>query len=261
MSPDLGPVAPEDPPVEEALNPERSLPPAGVRTTAAPAEGGTTVVVIRHGEARCNVDGVVGGEKGCTGLTARGIAQVEALAARLARSGELAGVDALYASTLPRAIETARLLAPALDRWRSGPPLEVVQDCGLCELHPGEADGLTWPEFAERYGEPRWDTDPDQPLAPGAESWAGFQARAAEAVTRIVEAHPGQLVVVACHAGVVGATVYHFLPADPGAGRLRLSPEHASMTMWERWEGRWLLRRYNDVTPIVAPRGPATRRA
>lgn len=250
MSPDLGPVAPEDPPVEEALNPERSLPPAGVRTTAAPAEGGTTVVVIRHGEARCNVDGVVGGEKGCTGLTARGIAQVEALAARLARSGELAGVDALYASTLPRAIETARLLAPALDRWRSGPPLEVVQDCGLCELHPGEADGLTWPEFAERFEAPDWDTRPDQVLAPGGESWRGFTARAAAGVGALAAAHPGQLVVAACHAGVIEATMLRFLPV--AAVRLGLRTEHASMTEWEHQEGRWLLRRYNDATPVPA---------
>ena len=51
------------------------------------------------------------------------MAQVRALADRLARTGELAGVDALYASVLPRAVATAEMLAPALDRWREGPPL------------------------------------------------------------------------------------------------------------------------------------------
>ena len=34
-------------------------------------------------------------------------------------TGELAGTDALYASVLPRAIETAELLAPALRRRRA----------------------------------------------------------------------------------------------------------------------------------------------
>ena len=46
---------------------------------------------------------------------------------RLALTGELAGADALYASVLPRAIETAELLAPALvaddaDGARAKPP-------------------------------------------------------------------------------------------------------------------------------------------
>ena len=68
------------------------------------------------------------------------------LADRLAETGELAGTDVLYASVLPRAIETARLLAPALaGRDADGgdrAALEPVNECGLCELHPGEADGL-----------------------------------------------------------------------------------------------------------------------
>ena len=59
----------------------------------------------------------VGGVRGpdrVPGLTERGRRQVEALGDRLAPTGELAGADALYASVLPRAIETAELLAPAL---------------------------------------------------------------------------------------------------------------------------------------------------
>ena len=97
---------------------------------------------------------------------------------RLAASGELAGADALYASVLPRAIETAGLLAPALGAAGPGsepvPPLEVVTECGLCELHPGDADGLTWSEFTDRFGTLNWDVDPGQPIAPHGESWTGF---------------------------------------------------------------------------------------
>src|SRR5271165_3689113 len=119
-------------------------PPAGARTTGAPDPDATRVVLVRHGEAECNVNGIVGGQAGCTGLTALGQRQVDALAERLARTGELAGVTALYASVLPRAIETAEAIRPALERWRQGPPLEIVTDCSLCELHPGEADGLNW---------------------------------------------------------------------------------------------------------------------
>lgn len=237
-----------------------SVVPAGVRTTSPADARATRVVLVRHGEAACNVAGVVGGRRGCTGLTEQGVAQVTALARRLARTGELAGVAALYASRLPRAIETARRLAPALDRWRDGPPLDVVADCGLCELHPGEADGLRWEEFAARYAEPDWDTDPGRPLSPGGESWTGFVDRAAAAVEQVADAHRGGLVVVACHAGVVEATMLRFLGIAADRPRLRLRTRHASLTAWARAEddgpgappgaapaGRWLLERYNDV--------------
>lgn len=227
------------------MNPERRPPPPGVRTTGPDAPGATRMVLVRHGEAVCNVDGVIGGRTGCRGLTRAGAGQVAALAERLAATGELAGVDALYASALPRAVETARLLAPALDRWRDGPPLEVEVDCGLCELHPGEADGLTWEAFAARYPEPDWDADPDQPLAPGGESWRDFVHRAAAAVTRLADARPGQLLVLASHAGVVESTVLQFLPVDRSVVRLGLRTEHASMTTWQRFGGRWTLRGYN----------------
>jgi probable phosphoglycerate mutase len=185
--------------------------------------------------------------KGCTGLTSRGRAQVGALAARLGRTKELAGTDVLYASVLPRALETAQILAPVLS---SDTTLPVVSDCALCELHPGEGDGLTWAEFVDRFGEPSWDEDPDTPLAPGGESWSSFLARAGDGVEAVVAAHPGRQVVVVCHAGVVEAALARLLPVRPGARRW-LRTEHASMTELELAPGAApVLVRYNDVTPL-----------
>ena len=42
----------------------------------------TSLLVTRHGEAHCNVAGVAGGEKTCTGLTERGRIQVRRDAAQ-----------------------------------------------------------------------------------------------------------------------------------------------------------------------------------
>jgi len=223
------------------------LVPESVRTTAGERGPVTRIVLIRHGEAVCNVRGVVGGRAGCSGLTANGRSQVEALAARLARTGELGSVEALYASTLTRAKETAALLAPALNAWRSGPPLEIREDCDLCELHPGESDGLTWAQFEDRFAMPDWDVDPSTPIAPGGESWTGFVDRASSAVSGLAAAHPQGTVVVACHAGVIESSILRLLPVDRAVARLRLRTLHASMTVWEHGEGVWLLQRYNDV--------------
>ncbi|MHB8439641.1 MAG: histidine phosphatase family protein [Acidimicrobiales bacterium] len=213
----------------------------------------TRMVLVRHGEAVCNVEGIVGGLLGCSGLTDRGRAQVRALERRLAHSGELVSCAALYSSSLARARETALIIAPAL-----GPGVATcLEDCALCELHPGDADGLTWERFAEAYGEPDWDRDPTTPIAPGGESWSGFVDRAADTLTRIAAAHRGAMVVVVCHAGVIEAALLRLLPIGSGAGRLQLRTEHASLTEFEYHEGQWRLLRYNDAAHLL---GPSTER-
>jgi len=229
-----------------------SSPPEGIRTTSSPTHAVTRLVLIRHGEAVCNVSGVCGGRTGCTGLTERGIEQVEKLRDRLAVTGELAGTDALYASVLPRAIQTAEILAPAL-AGGNGPELSVIPECGLCELHPGEADALTWAQFAERFGQLDWDENPDQVIAPGGESWTGFVNRAADMVAALADRHRGQLVVVACHAGVIEASLLALLPVAGGRQRTRLQlrTQHASLTSWEIDDGRWRLLGYNDSAHLL----------
>ncbi len=231
--------------------------PAGIRTVGPGPTGATRIVLVRHGEATCNVSGVCGGPIGCQGLTELGRRQVTSLRDRLVRTGELAGADALYASILPRAIETAELLAPALavdgaDGAEAKPP-ELVTECGLCELHPGEADGLGWGEYTERFGTLDWDADPHQPIAPQGESWAGFVTRVAGTLDAVSADHPGQLVVVACHAGVIEASLLAKVPVAGGSdgARLQLRTRHASLTTWEVHDGRWHLVGYNDAAHLA----------
>ncbi len=247
----------------------RSHPPEGIRTVSDTSVSATRLVLVRHGEAVCNVTGICGGRKGCSGLTDLGVRQVQLLSDRLLLTGELSGAAALYASALPRAIETAEILAPALVAGvgrtlvagdgpdQRGPP-PVTVDCDLCELHPGEADGLSWGEFADRFGDPDWDEDPDRPIAPGGESWTGFVNRAAAALEAVATRHPGELVVVACHAGVIEASMLALLPVVGGrqGARLQLRTRHASLTSWELVDGRWRLLGYNDVAheaQVTAP--------
>ena len=222
--------------------------PASLRMVPPVSEGSTRVVLVRHGEAVCNVSGVVGGVRGCTGLSPVGRHQAEALRRRLAETGTLAGARALYASVLPRALETAAVIAPAVGGGR----LDVQADCGLCELHPGEGDGLSWSAFVERFGEPDWDADPTTVLAPGGESWRGFVDRAASALVELADRHRGAEVVVVCHAGVIEAAMLRFV-AGSADGRLRLRTAHTSLTEFECEgpQGPWRLLRYNDAAHLA----------
>lgn len=219
-------------------------PPPGLKTRGE-APTGTRLVLVRHGEAVCNARGLIGGPVGCGGLTELGRAQARELAARLARTRELDDVGALYTSTLPRSIETAALLAGSL------PALAPVADCGLCELHPGEADGLGWEEYVARYGAPDWGADPTTPMSPGGESWTGFYERATAAMAALVERHRGQRVLLVVHGGVIEQAMKVVLGAAPSA-RLRLLTEHCSMTEVEFAGAAPRLLRYNDLAPLSA---------
>jgi probable phosphoglycerate mutase len=200
----------------------------------------TRLVLVRHGQAVCNVAGVVGGPKGCRGLSATGRAQVRRLAAWLAASGELRAASALYSSPLPRARETAELLRPAV----GGGGLVVQVEEDLAELRPGLLDGRLWAEVAASEALPDWDLAPDEPLGPEAESWTGFVARAHAALQALADRHRGQDLVVVCHAGVIEAAVLGWLGSR--RPRLGLPIAHGSLTWFERRGSTWVLLRGND---------------
>lgn len=224
-----------------------SGPPPGVRTVSEAKADACTLVLVRHGEATCNVAGRVGGPAGCTGLTDLGRAQAEALRRRLAEAGELRGATAIYSSVLVRAVETAEIISPEVGEGH----LSVVRDCALCELHPGESDGLTWEQFSAHFGEPDWDRDPDALVAPGGESWTGFVHRAALALEDLVGRHSGEMVVVVCHAGVIESALIRLLGTT--RFRLGLRTAHTSLTVFEYDGGEfgWRLLRYNDSAHLL----------
>jgi len=244
---------------EMARERRASGPPRGVATvatvsspsSASSREDGTTrLVVVRHGESACSVAGVVGGTKGCTGLSPEGRRQAELLRERLKRTGELSAAAAIYASDLPRALETAWVIQPSV----GGGSLEVLVDPDLRELEPGEADGLTWAEYESLYEPPDFDTDPNRPVAPGGESWSGFVERATRSLERVAQAHSGECVVVVCHAGLVEASMLRFMPACPKVPRLRLPTANTSLTEWLITNGRFVLSRYNDAAHLAGGR-------
>jgi probable phosphoglycerate mutase len=188
---------------------------------------GTRIVLVRHGESRAQELRIVGGHKGCVGLSDLGRRQVGALADRLRRTGELEGAVALYSSVMPRAVETAAILADAL------PVDDVREECDFCEHHPGEGDGLAWTEYDERYPAPDvW--DPHLRRDPGGETWAEMAERVARGLDALVERHPGETVVVACHGGVVVQSMFRWLALDAGGGgeRAWMNPMNASLTEW-----------------------------
>jgi 2,3-bisphosphoglycerate-dependent phosphoglycerate mutase len=71
----------------------------------------TNLYFIRHGEGMTNIFNRILDQGVGSGLTARGIQQVQQLQQRLRITGEIQA-DAIVTSTFRRALETDQLLAP-----------------------------------------------------------------------------------------------------------------------------------------------------
>ena len=208
------------------------------------------LILVRHGEAHAGFHGPIAGPTGCAGLTDLGREQAEALREHLEQTGRL-GADVLLASTLPRAIETASIIAPGLGLELGG------QECDLCEVHTGEADGLTWTEYAARYESFDMEAEPDRVFAPSGDSWNSFHERVGRILDRIAHEHEGHTVVAVCHAGVIGASMRLLLGIPhPGPGA-RMRPTNTGLTMWEHdpTVDQWSLHAFNDAAhlPGVLP--------
>ena len=206
----------------------------------------TRLVLIRHGESEAQTRRIISGHNTCTGLSYLGRAQAEALRNRLVATGELGDVGAVFTSILPRAIETAAIIGPALGG------VTPIEECEWCEIHAGDGEGLTWDDFQNTYpavGDPN---DPFRRRMPKSETWAEFFVRAGARLRRVAHEHEGERVVVVAHGGIIGASFVALgNHSIPDGVVLTHEAINTSITEW-RWTGlHWRLVRFNDAAHIA----------
>ncbi|GAC1617587.1 MAG: histidine phosphatase family protein [Vulcanimicrobiaceae bacterium] len=169
----------------------------------------TIVHLIRHGDALPDGDTAPADRYDELGLSTKGRRQAEALAARLARTLDLA---ALVTSPTRRARETADVVAAACG-------VAVRNDARLCELDLAEApDGAL--DARERAIAIRGRLADLAEIGLREGSWASIAgaepardvaARIAGAVAEMAAAHPGAHVALVSHAGAINAYVAEIL--------------------------------------------------
>ena len=209
---------------------ERAVPQPGLHADGA---FDTTVLLIRHGQSAAIVPGSP--ESHDPPLSNVGQVQAEALWERLAS----ARIDAVYASNLARATETAAGLAKPRG-------LDVQERPDLREVFLGDWEGGGFrqraadgdPEFLAFAAAGRWD------LIPGCEGDDSLRARATAAVDEFVDLHRGVVVAVVCHSGWINA----WLAGHWGANRsIVTSIENTSITTVRAGaEGRRMVTGVND---------------
>jgi broad specificity phosphatase PhoE len=169
----------------------------------------TRILLVRHGQSEWNASGRWQGQADPP-LTSLGRAQA------FEASRGLGALDAVWASDLERAAETAVIVSEALG---VGP---VVLDPDLRERDAGEWSGLTRDEIDERY--PGYLRDGARP--PGWEPDPSLLERAIRVVRRIGREAPGGDVVAITHGGLIYVLEQHL-----GAEFARIA----------NVEGRWVV--------------------
>jgi probable phosphoglycerate mutase len=149
----------------------------------------TRIVLVRHGETVWHAENRYAGSTDVE-LTPRGLEQ----AARLGAWARAAGLEAVYASPLGRAVRTATVAGAAAG-------LEVRTEPGLRELHFGRAEGLSPADMEAAFPAAlhAFLRDPGLHPLPGGEDPPAGAERGVASMREIAARHPGGRVLVVAH--------------------------------------------------------------
>ena len=213
-----------------------------------PVETVTRLYLVRHGATAISAEDRFAGASDVP-LSPDGRRQAARLGERLATER----IDAIYASPLMRAVETARLVA-----GQRG--LEPTLLDELREIHHGHWEGLTRADAQARSpGEyAAWEEDPFTFAPEGGESGVQVLARALPVIRTIVERHVGGHVLVVSHKATLRLVLCSYLGIEPRGYRDRLDQSPACLNVVDfRDPVRARLMLFNDTSHYAA----APRRA
>jgi alpha-ribazole phosphatase len=182
----------------------------------------TWIYLARHGEVLHAAEGRFFGHTDIA-LSPVGRAQAAALGQRLGAEP----IEAVYASDLQRARESAAPLAAARGT-------DVVTLPPLREMAMGRWEGLTFAEIQTREPElcARWLADPFSMPFPDGEGVAELRARAVPALRGVVERHAGRHVAVVAHGGTNRVLLAEALGLPLG-NVFRLAQDYAAWSLIE----------------------------
>jgi broad specificity phosphatase PhoE len=200
-----------------------------------------TVILVRHGQTEWNREERFRGRVDLP-LNEMGLRQAEAAGRRIASTWS---PEAIYASPLSRAMQTAQAIAACLPPdWRPAPQSEA----GLIDVDYGEWQGQSPQEVAQRY-EPlyqTWLSAPQQIHFPGGESLAVVQERAQATLVEIVDRHHDGAVVLVSHLAVCRVLLLTVLGLD-NSYFWHISQENGAINVFKAEKENFYIVTLNDT--------------
>jgi phosphoserine phosphatase len=177
----------------------------------------TRVILVRHGESTFNVERRVQGHFDQSTLTAAGQTGAHQVGAALSDLN----FDAIYASPLKRAKETAEIIASSL---KEAPHLKITDD--LKEVNLALWEGLTFDEVKEQFpeGYGHWQKQPHllRMLIPGKDGQTteffpiiDLFEQAKRFWQTVLPHHEGETILVVAHSGINRALISSAIGLPP----------------------------------------------
>lgn len=191
----------------------------------------TDIWLVRHGETEWNRTGRYQGTTDIP-LNDIGLEQARLVAQRLAAEHW----DAIIASPLSRALETARAIAHAANRDDVDGTLD-----DLTERAYGDAEGLTIAEREERWPDGLW---------PGLEPQESIFARARRVLASVLANHARKRVILVSHGGLINAILHEISDGEQGTGVTRIL--NTSITRIATEDGEhWEIEAISDADHLI----------
>lgn len=199
----------------------------------------TELVLVRHGETEWNAQGRIQGQLDIP-LNATGLAQAAAVGARLREQH----FDAIYASDLERAMQTARPVVRDDER-------AIRREPRLRERHFGALQGLTGEEAQQQQSQVWQDykaRGSESDLG-GGESLLVFSRRVVDFIDHVLHAHAGGRVLLVSHGGVLDMAYRHATGMPLGSQR-DFPIYNASVNILQRGSTRWEIAAWGDISHL-----------
>ena len=198
-----------------------------------------SVIFLRHGQAKNNIERILTGRTPNIPLTEKGIEQAE----KTAKFVEQMNISAIYSSPIERAKHTAEIVA----KHNS---LDVITDDRLIELDMGKFTGVPYDEIFTSHGNVfmKFYNGELEIAHNGVETFTEVKKRVLSIVDHVIEKHPDQNVVLVTHMDPIKAMLSTVVDLSP-ANLFELIIANASLNIFREYNRKFSISGINVMDP------------
>jgi probable phosphoglycerate mutase len=198
-----------------------------------------SIIFLRHGQAKNNIERILTGRTPGVPLTEKGIEQAE----KAAKFLEHMNISAIYSSPIERARHTAEIVG----KHNS---LDITIDDRLIELDMGKFTGVPYDEIFTSHGNVfmKFYNGELEIAHNGVETFSEVKRRVLGIVDHVIENHPNQNVVLVTHMDPIKAMLSTVVDLTP-TNLFELIIANASLNIFREYQGKFSISGLNVMDP------------
>lgn len=198
-----------------------------------------SIIFLRHGQAKNNIERILTGRTPGVPLTEEGINQAE----KAAKFLEHMNISAIYSSPIERARHTAEIVG----KHNS---LDVIIDDRLIELDMGKFTGVPYDEIFNSHGNVfmKFYNGELEIAHNGVETFSEVKKRVLGIVDHVIENHPDENVVLVTHMDPIKAMLSTVVDLTP-TNLFELIIANASLNIFREYKRKFSISGLNVMDP------------